>query len=64
MEKTNCKTCQHYFVTWEPQKPHGCKIFNFKSQLIPSIVVIKNSGSTCTQYLKVQRQYINDKQNQ
>ncbi|WP_321315520.1 uracil-DNA glycosylase [Halarcobacter sp.] len=43
-----CQKCIYYFVTWQPTKPHGCKAYGFKSQLIPSVVVKNSSGSDCS----------------
>jgi hypothetical protein len=42
-----CQKCVYYFVTWEIGKPHGCKAYGFKSQLIPSITVKRSSGDNC-----------------
>lgn len=47
MKRINCRKCQFYFVTWEKEKPHGCKAFGFKSAQIPSIVVFQSSGVDC-----------------
>jgi hypothetical protein len=47
MKRINCRRCVHYFVTWEPKKPHGCKAYGFKSPQIPSMVVYKSSGMEC-----------------
>jgi len=40
----------HYYVTWQPQHPHGCKAFGFKSKMIPSQQVMKDSGKACGLY--------------
>ena len=42
-----CQKCVHYFVTWEAGKPHGCRAYGFKSQLLPSISVKKASDEDC-----------------
>jgi len=42
-----CQRCEHYYVTWEPQRPHGCKMYGFKSKMIPSVVVKSSSGEQC-----------------
>jgi len=47
MQRINCLRCQYYFVTWNPNNPHGCKRYGFKSQQIPSIVVFNSSGTPC-----------------
>jgi len=48
MKRINCRRCEHFFVTWEKNKPYGCKAYGFKSQHIPSIVVFQSSGSDCS----------------
>ena len=45
-----CQQCKSYYVTWEKNKPHGCKAYGFKSQSIPSIVVKQSSGTICNLY--------------
>ncbi|MBL0708934.1 MAG: uracil-DNA glycosylase [Sulfurimonas sp.] len=47
MKRINCRRCINYFVTWEKNKPHGCKAYGFKAQQIPSIVVFQSSGTDC-----------------
>jgi len=42
-----CQRCKHYYVTWEPQRPHGCKMYGFKSKTVPSVVVKNSSGEQC-----------------
>lgn len=48
MNRIYCQKCIHYFVTWEPQKPHGCNAYGFKSKIIPSQVVKNSSGAECS----------------
>ena len=31
--KNNCITCQHHFITYDPDKPWGCRRFGFKSNV-------------------------------
>ncbi|HJE02795.1 MULTISPECIES: uracil-DNA glycosylase [Arcobacteraceae] len=47
-----CQKCIHYFVTWEQNKPHGCKAYGFKSQVLPSIVVKNSSQDDCNLFVK------------
>lgn len=50
MKKTkrpNCFKCKFYFVTWDPQNPHGCKAIGFKGKAIPNVTVRKTSGKDC-----------------
>ncbi|NDY43608.1 uracil-DNA glycosylase [Dissulfurirhabdus thermomarina] len=39
--------CIHYYVTWEPRHPHGCRGFGFKSREAPEWVVRESSGAPC-----------------
>ena len=45
-----CRTCRHYFITWDARRPHGCRAMNFKSQRPPSLVVRHTSGRQCLRY--------------
>ncbi|QKF59461.1 uracil-DNA glycosylase [Aliarcobacter lanthieri] len=47
-----CQKCIHYFVTWEQNKPHGCKSYGFKSRVLPSIVVKNSSGEDCKLFIE------------
>lgn len=47
-----CQKCVYYFVTWEPNQPHGCKSYGFKSRQIPSIVVKNSSGEECKLFVE------------
>ena len=49
-----CQKCKHYFVTWQANKPHGCHAYGFKSQQIPSVVVMQSSGTACSFYQQKQ----------
>ena len=49
-ERIVCQKCKSYYVTWEKNKPHGCRAYGFKSQVIPAIVVKRSSGLDCTLY--------------
>ena len=51
MSILNCRDCQHYKVTWDEKKPHGCQAFNFKSAKLPSVVVESSSGVACEGFL-------------
>jgi len=30
-----CHKCNHYYVTWDPYFPHGCRVMYFKSKRLP-----------------------------
>lgn len=42
-----CTHCEHFFVTWEPDQPRGCRAYEFKSVEMPSAVVLASSGRPC-----------------
>ncbi len=46
--KIVCQKCKFYYVSWDKEKPHGCKAYGFKSKLIPSQVVKNSSGINCS----------------
>ncbi|THF76290.1 uracil-DNA glycosylase [Metabacillus sediminilitoris] len=46
----NCVKCQHFYVTWDPKFPNGCRAYRFKSSSRPSIMVKKSSGTACLNY--------------
>ncbi len=46
-KRINCYKCENYYVTWEKTMPHGCRAMGFKSRLLPSIMVKKNTGHDC-----------------
>jgi len=45
-----CQRCKFYYVTWEKNKPHGCRAYSFKSQTLPSVIVKQSSGLDCNFY--------------
>ncbi len=48
--KIDCRKCKHYYITWDPSNPNGCKKFSFKSRLMPSDVVYQSSGMICNAF--------------
>ncbi|MCW7752813.1 uracil-DNA glycosylase [Desulfobotulus sp. H1] len=49
-KRINCYRCRHYYITWEPKFPHGCRGLNFKSREMPSLAVFRSSGQPCHFY--------------
>jgi hypothetical protein len=46
--KPNCMKCKHYFVTFDPAVPKGCRIYGIKSMAMPSTVIKQaNNGMDC-----------------
>ncbi|SFL10665.1 hypothetical protein SAMN03159341_103237 [Paenibacillus sp. 1_12] len=46
----NCIKCVHYYVTWDPAFPRGCKAFGFKTAEMPSTLVKRSSGHPCLKF--------------
>lgn len=42
-----CHQCRHYYVSWNPSYPHGCRAFQMVTRALPSLAVIRESGSPC-----------------
>ena len=51
-ERIDCMQCEHYFVTWNPKFPRGCKLYGFKTAGFPSVEVYKATGEDCIGYAK------------
>nr|WP_082191215.1 uracil-DNA glycosylase [Peribacillus loiseleuriae] len=49
-KRINCMACKHYYVTWDPQFPRGCRSFSFKSANLPSLEVLRSSGEACMKF--------------
>lgn len=51
-QRIDCMKCKHYYVTWEPSFPRGCRLFQFKSKQLPCDVVFSSTGQPCQQFEK------------
>lgn len=49
-EKISCFKCKHFYVTWDPVSPKGCRAYGFKTHEIPSQVVMRDSGHDCLSF--------------
>jgi len=47
-----CHKCEHYYITWDKNFPHGCRGIGFKSREAPNIVVRRISGMDCFMFKK------------
>ena len=45
--KINCSKCAHFYITWDPKFPRGCRYFGFKSSNMPSVAVYASTGTQC-----------------
>lgn len=50
MEKPNCSTCRHFYVTWDPKTPNGCRRFGIQCKDKPSQVVSMAGLGDCQGY--------------
>jgi len=46
-EKVRCSDCAHYFITYNPTFPHGCRAVGFKSKVLPDRAVAAHSELPC-----------------
>ena len=52
MNNTNCNKCQHFYVTYKPKFPYGCKAFGVISKKLPYLEVKRISGTDCALFSK------------
>jgi hypothetical protein len=50
--EVNCFSCSHFFITYEPEFPYGCRAVNFKSRLMPAKLMYVYSGIGCQLFKK------------
>jgi len=50
--KINCFDCQYLAITWDKNFPYACRKIGFKSKLMPSIQVKKDSKIDCQFFMK------------
>lgn len=43
----NCNQCKHYYITFKPATPMGCRAFGIESKFLPSRVIKQESGEDC-----------------
>ncbi|MES0372199.1 MAG: uracil-DNA glycosylase [Mariprofundaceae bacterium] len=48
--RPECMRCRHYYVTWDPNFPYGCKAFGFKSRVMPCLEVYSASQHHCLKF--------------
>lgn len=46
-EINTCKGCIHFFVTYDPRFPYGCRSMGFKSLRYPDSAVRAATGAPC-----------------
>lgn len=43
----NCWQCRFFGITYQPATPYACHRLGFRSQLIPSVEVLRTDGRFC-----------------
>jgi hypothetical protein len=43
----NCFSCRHFYITYDPKFPYGCRAAGFKSRSMPAREMYANSGMDC-----------------
>lgn len=56
----NCLQCEHFYVTWDPRFPRGCRMFGIKTPRIPSRVVFETTGNHCPAFTPDRRRNPSD----
>jgi hypothetical protein len=48
--KPNCTSCKHFYVTWDPKIPNGCRAYGIQSKDLPSRIVASAGMGDCQGY--------------
>jgi len=48
--REDCAACVHFYVTWDPRFPRGCRALGFKCRDLPSALVRQASGLRCLRF--------------
>lgn len=51
-KQINCFECEFLAISWDKNFPYMCKKLGFKSRIIPSKEVFKNSQIECQFFMK------------
>jgi len=49
-KRPECLRCKHYYVTWNPKFPYGCRAFGFQSRITPCLEVYSASQQQCLKF--------------
>jgi hypothetical protein len=47
MGKPNCLQCKHFFITFNPKTPKGCRKFGIQCKNLPSEIVFMAGHGEC-----------------
>ncbi|RKX74381.1 MAG: hypothetical protein DRP87_16985 [Spirochaetes bacterium] len=51
----NCLKCIHFSVSWDPNFPRACSVFEIKSRHLPSLEVFRATGHHCPAFKRSPR---------
>lgn len=46
-ETQGCHGCVHFYITYDPSFPYGCRVLQFKSRRLPHLEVQAASQTVC-----------------
>ena len=52
MSEIRCCNCKHFYITYKPKFPYGCKAFGIISRNIPFLEIKQVSGTNCALFSK------------
>jgi hypothetical protein len=47
MSKPNCLQCRHFYITWDPKTPNGCRRFGIQCKDRPSQIIASAGLGEC-----------------
>jgi hypothetical protein len=47
MSRPNCTQCKHFYITWDPKIPNGCKQYGIQCKDLPSKIVAQAGMGDC-----------------
>lgn len=50
MNNPSCFGCRHMIVTYDVQRPYGCRAFGFTSRQLPALEIVASSGMRCQRH--------------
>lgn len=45
-----CNQCAHFYITFDPQMPYGCRAMDFKNHRLPEYEVWETTGHACLSF--------------
>jgi hypothetical protein len=51
-KEIDCFSCRHFYITYDPSFPYGCRVPGFKSRLLPAKEMLATSGIECQLFLE------------